>query len=1766
MVTSYSVGLLRHFLLELLAHVRAEELSLTRPAFFLLIWGLLAFSPAAAQTPIFINEIHYDNTGGDTGEAIEIAGPAGSDLTGWSLVLYNGANGANYGTISLSGFIADLGNGFGVVAVNSPVAIQNGAPDGVALVNAASVVVQFLSYEGTFTATAGPANGLTSIDIGVSETEATPIGASLQLSGTGVNYEDFTWSSAVANTFGAFNNDQTFAGGDAAPSVTNTSPANGASGVAITTTIMIEFSEAVEVNGSWFSISGSLSSAHTATVSGGPQSFILDPNDEFANDEIVTVTVFAANVTDQDTHDPPDNMTADFSFSFTTMAGDVAPSIINTSPANGASGVAIATNLTIDFSEAVTVAGSWFSILGSSSGAHTATISSGPQSFTLDPDVDFAHDETVTVTIFGANVADQDDNDPPDNMAADFSFSFVTASPPSMIINEILADPDATNGDANGDGAVNTTQDEFVELVNVSNAELDLSGWTLSDVVQVRHTFPAGTFVKGQCTIVVFGGGTPAGAFGDAIVQTASTNQLGLNNTGDTITLRDANNVIIASYTYGAEGNDNQSLTRAPDLTGGEPFIRHSLATGASGRLHSPGTQVDGTPFSGCVATTLTKEIFEIQASGLTSPFEGQIVTTENNVVTALRSDGFFMQTPSERSDNDAATSDGIFVYTNTAPAVAIGDLVRVTGQVIEFFEFTQFDNVSDIAVISSGNALPPAVSLDGLTPSPDQPQSATEFERFESMRVEIAEGIATSPNQSFGSDPLAEVFIVAGNARAFREPGIAFPGLSGLPVWDGNPEIFELDPDRLGQPNVEIPAGSSFSATGVLAYEFGDYELWPVQYSINPVALPRPVRARAAGEATIATLNAHLLYDDVDDPALAEPVLTAQEYAGKLSKLSQYIRNLLDAPEILAIQEAENLNTLQALADQINNDDGTINYTPYLVEGNDISGVDVGFLVRNSVTVNSLTQFGASETLSLDGSLLHDRPPLLLEAVLPNGQPVSVLNLHLRSLNDIEDATEGPRVRQKRHEQAVSVSNMAQGLQTGSPSINLIVTGDFNAFQFTDGYVDVLGQIMGTPSDASQALLPGSDHVNPDLINQVLMLPEDEQYSFIHAGSAQALDHMLVSQALEAFASDIAYARGNADAPEIFASDASTAMRASDHDGLVLYIRAPLSADAGENKVICAGGSVVIGGAPAAMGGAGGPYTFSWSPSEGLSDATIANPTASPQLTTTYALTVTEPATGLIATDEVTITVSSDLAVTFDPVGEFCATSPALDLSDFVSPEGGTFSGPGVSGNMFDPKEAGPGTHTIVYSISASGCGGNAAQEIIVRQPPLVNAGESRAVCFGETVTLGGSPTATGEGPFTYSWIPATGLDDAQAANPKARLTGDAEYIVEVTDANGCTAADTITLTVHNFVFLSDEEVKIDGNRESNGNIHSNTKISFGTGTGSPGTHTGNLSGGDKAAITIGNKNTIVGDVICGGKLYLSRTAKITGTKKDQAEVARIPPPALSFGAGGASHEVKANKTLALAPGAYNRLKVKRKGTLKLRSGDYYFNTLDTDPFAGILLDVTDGPVNVNIVEEFDIDENVQIKITPEGEAGTDRVTFNLKQVPKLDIGKGARVLGAFIASHAEIHFSKDSKFRGSICSGGSITVEARVPFQFHGSATPLPKEESDEMKFVDNAQPVTNYALSQNYPNPFNPETRIRFALPEAGEVNLRIYNEAGQLVRELVDGRISSGRHELTWDGRDRTGRLAATGVYFYRLVIRGETGEVILKETRRMTLLK
>jgi hypothetical protein len=163
-----------------------------------------------ASPVAWINEFHYDNTGTDTGEFIEIAGPAGLDLSNYSIELYNGSNGEVYDTQSLNGnVIPNQSNGIGTVIISYPTnGIENGSPDGIALIDSGTVLY-FISYEGSFTATNGSAIGLTSTDIGVTEPGSTPVGQSLQLTGTGNQYSDFSWSGPSAESPGNINSGQT---------------------------------------------------------------------------------------------------------------------------------------------------------------------------------------------------------------------------------------------------------------------------------------------------------------------------------------------------------------------------------------------------------------------------------------------------------------------------------------------------------------------------------------------------------------------------------------------------------------------------------------------------------------------------------------------------------------------------------------------------------------------------------------------------------------------------------------------------------------------------------------------------------------------------------------------------------------------------------------------------------------------------------------------------------------------------------------------------------------------------------------------------------------------------------------------------------------------------------------------------------------------------------------------------------------------------------------------------------------------------------------------------------------------------------------------------------------------------------------------------------------------------------------------------------------------------------------------------------------------
>jgi hypothetical protein len=535
-------------------------------------------------------------------------------------------------------------------------------------------------------------------------------------------------------------------------------------------------------------------------------------------------------------------------------------------------------------------------------------------------------------------------------------------------------------------------------------------------------------------------------------------------------------------------------------------------------------------------------EIFDIQGSGVVSPYEGQEVATEENIVTALAYRSFFMQTPDARSDGDPYTSDGIYVYTGNTPAVSVGDSVRVIGRVQEYFELTEITGSPTVQVLGSGEPLPTVSPFDGTTPS-DIPFLVPDLERFEGMLVSF-DGIASGPTNRFG-----EVSLVVDNPRPFREPGIIFPGLSGLPVWDGNPEVFDVDTDGLDGISDPVFAGQAISGYGPLNFTFGRYKVVPKMMSVGPVPdVLRSVRARAAGEFTVGSLNMLRFFDNA-------------EYFGRKAKFVDYILDVLDAPDVLAVQEAEKIEVLEDLAVDIALEDPSVIYTPILVEGNDVGGIDVGFMVRDTVTIDQITQLGKDEILSYDGSLLHDRPPLLLEGAFElefGSFSIAVMTVHNRSLGGIDDPSSGERVRQKRYEQAQSIAEKVQALQSANPEVHLVVIGDYNAFEFTDGYVDAVGQIVGDFEPGDNLVCgtnPCADLVDPDLTNQTVELDQAERYSYIFTGNGQALDHALTSEGIEGFLAGLELGRGNADAFVDLINDDTTPLRSSDHDGLVLFV-----------------------------------------------------------------------------------------------------------------------------------------------------------------------------------------------------------------------------------------------------------------------------------------------------------------------------------------------------------------------------------------------------------------------------------------------------------------------------------------------------------------------------------------------------------------------------------------------------------------------------------
>lgn len=298
--------------------------------------ALLAMTPLAASAEVFINEIHYDNSGSDTGERIEVVATSGENLASYRLYLYNGAtpSSATYYDNDLlpSGSTVTCGGSVRIATLSYAAnGIQNGANDGVALVNGSGQVVQFLSYEGAITASNGPAAGRTSSNLPVSENES-PSNTSLQLGGSGNSYAQFTWRASATQTFGACNTNQTFSAPNPPPTVVSTSPADGTTGVAPATDLAITFSEAVTLASGAFSLQCTQSGAVPLTHAASGTSFTLTTGNTLVGGESCTFTTDATKVTDGDGAKLGQNKVVNFTIAASGGTGYYAQ--VNTSSAS----------------------------------------------------------------------------------------------------------------------------------------------------------------------------------------------------------------------------------------------------------------------------------------------------------------------------------------------------------------------------------------------------------------------------------------------------------------------------------------------------------------------------------------------------------------------------------------------------------------------------------------------------------------------------------------------------------------------------------------------------------------------------------------------------------------------------------------------------------------------------------------------------------------------------------------------------------------------------------------------------------------------------------------------------------------------------------------------------------------------------------------------------------------------------------------------------------------------------------------------------------------------------------------------------------------------------------------------------------------------------------------------------------------------------------------------------------------------------------------
>ena len=563
--------------------------------------------------------------------------------------------------------------------------------------------------------------------------------------------------------------------------------------------------------------------------------------------------------------------------------------------------------------------------------------------------------------------------------------------------------------------------------------------------------------------------------------------------------------------------------------------------------------------------------IYDIQGAALVSPLNGTQVTT-TGIVTAVDSNGFYLQDPT--GDNNTATSDGIFVFTSSAPGVNVGEELEVAGTVSEFtpggtstgnLSTTQISNAI-LTTLSTGNNLPDATIIgnSGRVPPTesinDDPNSYNPdvdgidfFESLEGMLVTAEDAVAVGGTTRFG-----EIFTVVNDGNSAT--GISDRNTLNISPDDFNPEKVQIDADSDILPGFDFPdvnAGDSLGdVTGVVTYSFGNFEINPTQpFSVTEAGLLPETTTIQFGEDRLTVASYNVLNLDPNDGDGDEDVAN-----GRYNAIANDIVNNLGSPDIIGLQEVQDNSgsaddgtvsadaNLQQLIDTIAANGGTqYEFIDNTFISNNASGGQPGGNIRTAFLydpnrVNLVD--GSVETIGdqNSGSAFEGaRLPLVADFEF-NGQEVTVVNNHFSSKGGsspifgvdqpFEDLQENPDVNgslDERQAQAQAVDAYVNNLLGVNSDANVVVLGDLNEFEFISPVDEILGS---------------------SLTNLIDTIPENERYSFIFQGNSQQLDHILVSDGLLDGA--------EVDIVHVNSEFAETETRASDHDPVLASFNLP--------------------------------------------------------------------------------------------------------------------------------------------------------------------------------------------------------------------------------------------------------------------------------------------------------------------------------------------------------------------------------------------------------------------------------------------------------------------------------------------------------------------------------------------------------------------------------------------------------------------------------